>query len=174
MQYLHHLADDVLSIYLRGSLRESPYHATFAEMQFAQTAVSSASGHGPRYVRANFAFLPCPRLAIEPHSMCWGTELGIGSFPFEHNTTFAATPCVGFPSDPDSVAAFRRAPFTGLVFACPTNRAEQPATLVASFCDPHAALMQKRVTLLFVRFIPLEIWVQLGSKSEVFRAGITG
>src|SRR5215469_7780493 len=48
MQYLHHLADDVLSIYLRGSLRESPYHATFAEMEFAQKAVSSASGHGPR------------------------------------------------------------------------------------------------------------------------------
>jgi hypothetical protein len=146
MQYLHHLADDVLSIYLRGSLRESPYHATFAEMQFAQTAVSSASGHGPRYVRANFAFLPCPRLAIEPHSMCWGTELGIGSFPFEHNTTFAATPCVGFQSDPDSVAALRRAPFTALLFACPANGAEQLAALVASFRDPEAAPFKEVLT----------------------------
>src|SRR5215469_7780494 len=130
-------------------------------MELPQTAVSSALRSWAKsisrfavlgfrkslffyeHVRANFAFLPCPRFAIEPHSMCWGTELGIGSFPFEHNTTFAATPCVSFQSDTDSVAAFHRAPFAGLVLSRPMNRAEQPATLVASFCDPHAALMQK-------------------------------
>src|SRR5215469_1136717 len=135
-------------------------------MELPQTAVSSALRSWAKsisrfavlgfrkslffyeHVRANFAFLACPRLAIEPHSVCWGTELGIGSFPFEHNATFAATPCTGFQSDLDSVTAFRRTPFAGLVLSRPTNRAEQPAALVASFCEPDAAVTQQPLALL--------------------------
>jgi len=66
------------------------------------------------------------------HQVGSAAELGIGSLALQLNITLAATPCVGFQSDPDSVAAFRRAPFTGLPFACPANGAEQPAALVAS------------------------------------------
>jgi len=39
-----------------------------------------------------------------------------------------------------TIAAFARAPFAGLILACPANTAEQPAALVARFVHANSAL----------------------------------